>query len=160
MIDKYLELDALLRKSIVSNPLAEIDINTAEQSIDEMASRENPWVGIIVAEAKDHEYGAPPCEIPMPNRRTLVISKVDEGLYSAFLKDADPESGGFGEVLTNFSKMTPEAMVQGLKAKNYLPNNTEKPPQVSENAEVYNKLAEALKEYGGKELHIHVHQTD
>jgi len=151
------ELENILKKSIVSNPLAEIDINTSEQSMDELASRGNNWVNLIVDECKDHEYGAPPCTVAMPDNRLLFISKVDEGLYSAFLQNNDETSGSYGEVLTQFQKMTPEAMVQAMKAKGYIPK--EVPEEAPKADEKYSELAEALRNFSGKELHIHLHKN-
>ena len=161
-MSKYLEL----LKAIVENPEAGIDLNTSEQSLDEMAAKDNPWIKLITNEVKDHEYGEIPCEVAMPENRTLLISKVDEGLYSAFLKNSDPDSGSFGEILTKFSKMTPEAMVQAMKAKEYLPKDEpmyqEPEPEPEQKAEPetdkYSELAEALKHYSGGELHIHLHK--
>ena len=149
-MNKYLEIKEILKKSIVSNPQAEIDINTAEQSQDELAAQDNPWLDIITAEVKDHEYGAPPVEVAMPEGRTLLISKVDEGLYSAFLRG--PEDKG-NETLAQFSKMTPEAMVQGLKAKEFLPRT--KPVEEPKTRDRYSELAEMLRNFSG-DLHIHL----
>lgn len=150
-----------LKKSILENPNAEIDINTSEQSLDEMASKNNPWMELITQGVKDHDYGQPPCEVALPDQRTLIISKVDEGLYSAYLKNTDPESGEFGQVLSKFTKMTPEAMVQAMKAKEYLPREESKEePQEPETkpGNMYTDLADALKYYSGGQLHIHIHK--
>lgn len=158
-----------IEKAIIENPVAGIDLNTAEQSQDELAAKDNDWVEIITLGVKDHDFGMPPTEVAMPENRTLIISKVDEGLYSAFIKNDDPNSGNYGEILTKFTKMTPQAMVQGLKAKGFLPmgepkkelqtlENMEESSKKEDKRSSYSELAEALKEYSGKELHVHLHK--
>lgn len=152
-----------LRKSILSNPDAEIDINTAEQSMDELAARNNEWVTTITSLMHGVDYGEIPRELMLPGHLRLFVSKVDDGIFSAILKKEDPEAGDQGEVQTQLVKMTPEAMVQALKAKGYLPKEEVTEPAVAEIATApvprpqseYKALFNALKKFEG-ELHIHL----
>ncbi len=146
-----------LRKSIVENPDAGIDLNTAEQSQDEMGSAGNQWVEVIASLMSGAQYGETPRELMLPNHLRLFISMVDDGLYSSIVKKEDPTQGDMGEVQTQLMKMTPESMVQALKAKGYLPRDKAEPAQ-SESPKDFAGLYSALKEYEG-ELHIHLHKS-
>ena len=156
----YIKL-ATIEKSIASNPMAEIDINTAEQSMDEMASRgSDHWVMAIDAAVSDAGYGDNPESIPLPQFRTLYISKVDDGIYSAIVKNEDPNSGDSGATIMQLSKMTPEAMVQSLKAKGYIYKEetqaTTVPEEPTPPTDKYDKLKEILSSYARPEIHIHL----
>ncbi len=66
-------------------------------------------------------------------------------------------AGDDGEVQTQLMKMTPESMVQALKAKGYLPRDkVDKAP--ADTSKDYAGLYAALKDYDG-ELHIHLHKS-
>jgi 8-oxo-dGTP pyrophosphatase MutT (NUDIX family) len=148
-----------LRKSILENPEAGIDLNTAEQSQDEMGSAGNRWVDVIVATMAGADYGETPRELMLPNHLRLYISKVDDGIYSGIVRKEDSMAGDNGEVQTQLMKMTPEAMVQALKAKGYLPRDKSEPkPAQAELPKDYAGLYAALKDYEG-ELHIHLHKS-
>jgi 8-oxo-dGTP pyrophosphatase MutT (NUDIX family) len=147
-----------LRKSILENPDAGIDLNTAEQSQDELASRGNQWVETIASLMHGAQYGETPRELILPNHLRLYVSQVDDGLFSAIVKKEDPMSGDMGEVQTQLMKMTPEAMVQALKAKGYLPRDKESSTRQVREASEYAGLYAALKDFEG-ELHVHLHKS-
>lgn len=147
-----------LRKAILENPDAGIDLNTAEQSQDEMASRGNHWVEIIDALMSGAEYGETPRELMLPKNLRLFISKVDDGLYSGIVKKEDPLAGDNGEVQTQLVKMTPESMIQALKAKGYLPKDKADPISEIKEDKDFKGLYEALKNFDG-ELHLHLHKS-
>lgn len=157
-----------MRKAIIENPEGGIDLNTSEQSLDELASKEDDWVGIIVEAVQNAEYGETPKEIALPKMLKLILSKVDDGIYSGFVKKEDPMAGDNGEVQVQLMKMTPEAMVQALKAKGYIPRHEKDTQEVTALAENkaeeaknnndYKGLYEALKTFDG-ELHLHLHKS-
>lgn len=147
-----------LRKSILENPEAGIDLNTAEQSQDEMASSGNRWVETIASLMHGAQYGETPKELVLPNHLRLYVSLVDDGIYSAIVKREDPMSGDMGEVQTQLMKMTPEAMVQALKAKGYLPRDKESSTHQVKDSKDFGGLYEALKNFDG-ELHVHLHKS-
>jgi ADP-ribose pyrophosphatase YjhB (NUDIX family) len=149
-----------LRKSILENPDAGIDLNTAEQSQDELASNGSHWVETIVSLMSGAQYGETPRELMLPKNLRLYVSLVDDGIYSGIVRKEDDMSGDNGEVQTQLMKMTPEAMVQALKAKGYLPRD--KAPESQPKLEIpkdYDGLYAALKEHSG-ELHIHLHKSE
>lgn len=146
-----------LKKSIIENPEAGIDLNTAEQSLDEMASKDNNWIDIINAIVANAEYGEEPKELLLPDLRKLMVSKVDDGFFSGYVVNNDPQNGSYGEVLVQLSKMTPESMVQALKAKGYLPKAEMNLPEKPDSSD-YNSLYSALSNFKG-DLHIHLEKS-
>lgn len=146
------ELNEILKKAIISNPNAEIDINTAEESQNELAARGHPWLEKLETMVDGAFYGEEPRSLKLPEGRLLYLSKVDEGLYSGFIKIDDPASGSQGETLTQLSKMTLKSILQALKAKGYLPKEMPQQPQQT----VAEALSEALKMYQMPQIHIHV----
>lgn len=146
-----------LKKAILENPDAGIDLNTAEQSQDAMAAGDNEWIERILEVTRDAEYGSEPVELMLPKHLKLYLSKVDDGIYSGIVKKEDEMAGDNGEVQTQLMKMTPESMVQALKAKGYLPRKQAEPvenPKLKE----FSELFEALKDHEG-DLHIHLHKS-
>jgi len=152
-----------LRKSIIAQPEAGIDLNTAEQSADEMASRpDSVWIQALTSLMIGADYGDVPRELALPNNKKLLVSKVDDGIYSALLIVDDIESGSYGDVLVEFQKMTFESMVQGLKAKLYLPKAepveivqpvvAQPEPELRQD---FKGLFNALKRFQG-DLHLHL----
>ena len=156
-----------LKKAIVENPDAGIDLNTAEQSADELGSRgDSFWVESIVELMMSVEYGDVPRALILPKYLKMYVSKVDDGLFSAVVKREDPDAGDLGEVQVNFAKMTPESMVQALKAKGYLPKTEKeepiaevvKQPSLNDYEGLLDVLKESLKEMKG-DVHIHLHKA-
>jgi 8-oxo-dGTP pyrophosphatase MutT (NUDIX family) len=146
-----------LRKAIVSQPDAGIDLNTAEQAQDVVATKDSYWVDIITNTMHGAEFGDIPRELMLPGHLMLVVSKVDDGVYSGFVKKDDPEAGDNGEILVQLQKMTPEAMVTALRAKEYLPKAQSSTRQVEEPKD-YAGLYDALKNFQG-DLHIHLEKS-
>lgn len=157
------ELAGNLRKAMVSNPQAEIDINTAEESQNEIAAEDNEWVGILEKELSDYKYGENPREVPLPNQNILYISKVDDGLYSGFVRNNDPQDGEYGTTLVQLQKMTIISVVQSLKAKGYIPREEKRAEvedqMVLEKPEQKQELASILSQFSPNELHIHIHKS-
>lgn len=159
---KKSELVEVLKKAIVSNPEAEIDINTAEEAQNELAAKDDGyWINAIESLVKEANYAEEPKMFMLPKKKSLTISKVDDGIYSAFVKDEDYNGGDFGEVLTQLSKMTVTSMVQALKAKGYIPRAEEVPEPVQ--AEIpkpdfdVNKLIELMTLLKQPEQQVHIH---
>ena len=61
-----------------------------------------------------------------------------------------------GETLVKLSKMTPEAMVQALKAKGYIPRDEVAEDPGPAQTDKYAKLREILSAYTAPEIHIHL----
>lgn len=160
------ELYVELQKAIVQQDRAGIDLNTAEQSQDVMATQSYAsWIASIKDLMVDYPYGAEPRDLMLPAGLVLCLAKVDDGVYSAYVKRDDPESGSHGEVLVQLSKMTAEAMVAGLAARGYiLPDPileidpSAHVPDLEDN-QVYSGLYSALKNFKG-DLHLHLTKAE
>lgn len=160
MFEDLLKLNNDLKKAIVSNPDAGIDLNTAEQSQDELASKGNHWIEMIRHMMANVVQGSEPRELFLPNRLKLVLSKVDDGIYTGFVVRNDPEAGDQGEIQTQLQLMTPEAIVQALKAKEYLPKDEVIPPAEPVTPDYKGLLgALKLKNFTG-DLHIHLQKSE
>lgn len=144
-----------LKKSMLANPDAGIDLNTAEQSQDEMAAGPNEWVERIIECMRGSEYGSEPRELMLPKHLKMYLSKVDDGIYSGIVKKEDPQAGDNGEVQTQFTTMTAESIVQALKAKGYLPRQVAENKEITPKANDYAGLYDALKNFDGQ-LHLHL----
>lgn len=110
----------LIKKAIAHSEVSGIDINTAEHSMDEMATKPSPWVDILRESLKDFEIGDVPREVPLSEYWLLTASQEDDGIYSGYVKNNDPNSGDSGQVVFEVKKMTLPQMVQALKAKEYI----------------------------------------
>ena len=157
--DYYKKLKKL-HKAIVDQAEAGIAINTAEESLDEMASKEySEWIDLITKEVWGLEYGEVPKEIAFPYKKALQLVKVDEGVFSGFLKNDDPDNGEYGQVLMRFEKVSIPSIVQAMKVKGYIPRKQEEEEEPeTEAGSKFKDLASALKDFSGEELHIHIHE--
>lgn len=149
-----------LKKSILENPDAGVDLNTAEQSQDELALKDSThWAASIRHTMHGVDYGEAPRALMLDNYLTLHLSKVDDGLFSGIVIKDDPMAGDHGETQTQLIKMTPESMVQALKAKGYIRIESSAPPSPApmetKPAQDYKGLFNALKRFQG-DLHIHL----
>jgi hypothetical protein len=126
MFTKLLDLSKALetvelKKGIVSNDNAGIDLNTAEQSQDELAAGNNEYLAKIRDLMDFFHPGDAPRDLTLPNHLVLKLQKDDDGFFTGFVVKDDPMAGNHGEILVQLLKLTPEAIVQALKTKGYLP---------------------------------------
>lgn len=153
-----------LNKSIVEQPLSGVDLNTAEQSMDELASKDNEWVTRIDSLMLDFDYADLPRELYLPDERKLFISKVDDGIFSSYVVNCEAGNGSYGEILLQLSKMTSEATVQALKAKGFIPKEVPveiAPAQTAISVPDYSGLLAALQaNRESQEIHIHIHKAE
>lgn len=108
-----------LHKAIVQSDFG-MDLNTSEQALDELASRDNDWVRIISERMANFQYGDAPVDFRLPKFLKLVLSKGEDGFYTGFVCKEDPMAGDHGEVQVQFLKLTPESIVTALKAREYI----------------------------------------
>lgn len=131
-----------LSKAIASNPTAAIDFDTTDLATEELVSGGDSWVGQLDLLMEHCDFGDIPREMELPEYRKLYLSKVDDGIYSGFVKNSDPESGSYGETLFRIEKMTLPALVQALKGKEYLPRTERVEETPEETPEVEKDLPE------------------
>ena len=147
--NKIQELNGVLSKAIAHSELAGVDINTAEHSMDEMASKNDIWVQHLKDNLSNFKFGDPPRDVELDNGFKLTASQVDDGLYEGQVRNNNPESGEYGEVVFRISKMTAPQMVQALKAKEFIVEPPSEPVAVDpidEEKETLKSIIRALVE--------------
>jgi hypothetical protein len=113
------ELNDLL-KSSVSVDAQGSAIETANYAIEDSASSE--WQGLFSSVMADFNYGDAPREIFLDNGYSINLVKVDEGLYSGYIRrrvDWDGESK-LEENVGKVEKLTIPTIIQYCKAKEYI----------------------------------------
>jgi 8-oxo-dGTP pyrophosphatase MutT (NUDIX family) len=127
-----------LLKSIISTDMRTgVDVNTEDYSLDEMASKTNKLtenLRILMEDAELQEVR----EWPISAKYKILMQKYDEGIYTASIVDFEN-----GDRMGLFKKLTIPSIVQGLKIKEFLGEETEKPNEV---LEALHELKEAVKE--------------
>lgn len=123
------QLNEDLQKAIIHSELSGIDINTAEHSIDDLASRNNDWVDALKHALDNCAIGDVPQDIPLENNYLLTAMQVDDGLYDGQIRNMDETSGEKGQVVAQIVKMTLPQMVQALSAKGFITNQNQKQKQ-------------------------------
>jgi 8-oxo-dGTP pyrophosphatase MutT (NUDIX family) len=98
----------------------------------------------IEARMQDYKPGDVPVLIVLDSGAMLHLVKIDDGLYSGFVKKIDQD--GLEETVANIDKMTIPAMVQFLRAKQVLEAQkpAAKPAMAEENSHQLKLVLEAL----------------
>jgi hypothetical protein len=109
-----------LKKAQIMTNVIGTNLNTNEASIDEMALKDDPWLEIIENQVLNLKSGDPLISIMLDDKE-LQLQKEDDGLFSAYLREADPKSGNMGALLMRLQKTGLPSIVQALKLKNFLP---------------------------------------
>lgn len=96
-------------------------VNTEDFAIENAASQTSPWQSIISDKMQDYCYGTDPVDFDLDGKHTLSLVKVDEGLYSGFVKkDGEDE---LPETVLTLEKQSIPSMIQFMRAKEVLPLN-------------------------------------
>jgi len=61
-------------------------VNTEDFAIENTASQTSPWQSIIADRMQEYCYGTDPVDFDLDGKHTLSLVKVDDGLYSGFIK--------------------------------------------------------------------------
>lgn len=114
-----------LNKSYAENEMTGTNIDTTHHASEDMASRNSPWLASLKSGMDKFELGGQPSEMNLEFPYLLVAQQVDSGIYDGYVKNRDANSGEFGQVYFQIKKMTMPAMIEALKAKEYISD----PPQ-------------------------------
>lgn len=98
-------------------------VNTEDFAIENASSQTSPWQSIIADKMQDYCYGTDPIDFELDSRHILSLVKVDEGLYSGFVK-RDSEDD-LPETVLTIEKQSIPSMIQFMRAKEVLPLNDE-----------------------------------
>ena len=114
-----------LHKALINgyNGLAGVDLNTTEQSIDAAVAAKHPLIERISHTMSDVNLYEQQIIALSPDH-DLEITKIDAGVYDATVVCSNPDLGTYGDKLLVLNKITVEALVQGLKAKELIPDTT------------------------------------
>lgn len=122
MVPKRSKQDLKIVKSLIqmdagTTPTA---IDTADYSINEKAAED--WLDAFRELMTDYNYGDIPRTMPLSRGYSIMMSKVDDGLYSGYIRqsvDRDGESE-LEENVAKVDKQTLPDIIQYLKAREYL----------------------------------------
>lgn len=127
----YWDLLEGLKKSLIMADGQGSAIDTADYTMDEAHS--GKWLSIFKDTMENYNYGDAPREIELDNGYKIILSKVDEGLYSGFIRqtiDWDGQSP-LEENPSKVEKQTIPAIIAFCKAKEYIDSRMEQNEPVS-----------------------------
>lgn len=116
-----------VEKSLAENEMTGTNIDTTHQATEDLATQNSYWLPIIKETFSDMALGAEPRSMNLDFPWELQAFQVDQGIYDGHVKNRDEQSGNSGEVVFQIKKMTLPAMVEALKAKEFI---KEPPPPV------------------------------
>ncbi len=113
--------EAKVEKSLMGNSEGQgVAIDTADQAIVGAASAD--WLARFQAAMRDFSYGDAPRTIKLNDRHSVIMVKVDDGLYSGFVKRYLDEDGA-SQLEENVAKIEQQTLadaIQYLKSREYL----------------------------------------
>lgn len=112
--------DEPVKKAQIMTNVIGTNLNTNEASIDEMALEHEPWLAKLQEMSVEMKTLEPQKSI-MIGDKELSLQKEDEGLFSAYVREADPKSGDLGAILMKLQKTGIPSIVAALKIKGWLP---------------------------------------
>jgi 8-oxo-dGTP pyrophosphatase MutT (NUDIX family) len=146
IVNAKLKLRGLL-KSIVSNEnIPGVDLNTAEYSMDAMAARGSAKLKMMeqmIENLNLGKFGSEPGSFNLGNQNQIHLSKVDEGTFSGWVKNAD------SEVVLKLEKMPIPSILQALEAKQLIDDSFA--PTADLSADVEQIVEQHEKEWEGQE---------
>ena len=116
-------------------------IETSDYSIDEAASKDSMWFTKFTEAMKDYAYGQEPVDIDLPNGHNMSLVKVDDGIYSGFVKKVDDD--GLPETVLQVEKLPIPTIIQFLRAKEVI---TPEPEPVEQSLEEPQAIEASMEE--------------
>ena len=117
-----------------------VAINTADQAIVETVGKD--WLAFFQHKMENYDYGDSPREIDLSDSHHIFLVKVDDGLYSGFVKRYIDEDG-VSALEENVAKVEQQSLadiIQYLKTREYLPIDPSPSPTNSETNILTQKL--------------------
>lgn len=137
-----------LEKSLAENEMTGTNIDTTHQATEELATKDSIWLARIKERFADMGLAAQPRMMDLDFPWELQAIQVDNGIYDGHVKNKDTLSAESGDVVFQIKKMTLPAMVEALRAKEYIkePDAPVPPPEEKVDAHGIKELVEALKD--------------
>lgn len=151
-----------LKKSLVESELSGVNIDVTNNAIEEMSTANNPWYGILKEALADFSLGDPPRSILLEYPYMLNAMQVDDGIYDGYVKIMNPNSGDYGQILSQFKKLTLSGLLQALKAKGFVsvPEKQPEPPAEKPQSRVDDivGLIDILRDFRGGDININFYK--
>lgn len=117
-----------LKKSYAENEISGTNIDTTHHAMEDMASRDSVWLPRLKERFADFALGEASREIDLDFPWKLVARQGDDGIYDGYVKNRNELDGDSGEVVFQIKKMTLPAMIEALRAKEYITEPKTSPP--------------------------------
>jgi hypothetical protein len=110
---------ALTKALIGENDNSGVAINTTDYALE--AERSGDWLELFQGYLNGFKIGDVPVEISLNDRFSVLIGQVDDGLYSAYVKQLkDVEGNDAPENVSRINSQPLPAIIQYLKAKEFI----------------------------------------
>jgi len=113
------KIERSVKKALIGEPDSYEAINTADYALESEISAD--WLEKFQNLMKDYKIGDVPRSMDLGNRYSVLMGKVDDGLYSAYVSQTRDEDGE--DIRENVSRINAQpipAIIQYLKAKEYI----------------------------------------
>jgi hypothetical protein len=120
MKNEYFDLLDGLNKSLIMADKQGSAIDTADYTMDE--AHAGKWLEIFQKTMENYNYGDVPREIELDKGYSIMLAKVDDGLYSGFIRQSIDWDGDspLEETASKVEKQTIPAIIAFCKAKEYI----------------------------------------
>lgn len=127
-------------------PMDRVDgttVETNEYAVEARESKKSPWLDVFDAAMTEFKDGDVPTEIYLKEGHFLFLSRVEDGLYSGYVKRDDID--GLPETTLHFEKLTLSGVVQFLTAKELIEEEKQEEPKPEPDfASLIGKLRDTL----------------
>jgi len=117
-----------MKKSYAENEISGTNIDTTHHAMEDMASRDSVWLLRLKECFADFDLAEGNREMDLDFPWRLSARQGDDGIYDGYVKNRNELDGNFGEVVFQIKKMTLPAMIEALKAKEYITEPQPEPP--------------------------------